>query len=101
MGQTITAQFETRRAADLAVEHLVQEYGIERTDIFVAAATDENTSGAAIGGADAAAEQPGTPARGDAPLHGQVQVSADIDDAIADKVRKALGEQGARNVAQS
>ena len=100
MGQTIKAQFETRRAADLAVEHLVQEYGIERTDVFVAAATDENTSGAAVGGADAAAEK-GTPERGDAPLHGRVQVSADIEDAMAEKVLKALGDQGGRNVARS
>ncbi|WP_354076855.1 hypothetical protein [Constrictibacter sp. MBR-5] len=79
----------------------MQEYGIERTDVFIEAASDENTSGAAIGGADAAAEQPGTPARGDAPLHGQVQVSADIDEAIADKVHRALGEQGAHSVARS
>ncbi len=34
---TITATFETREAADLAVEHLVQQHGVSRPDIFVQA----------------------------------------------------------------
>ena len=101
MGQTITAELETRRAADLAVEHLVQEYGIERTDVFVEAADEQNTAGAVVGGADAAAGRPGTPSRSDAPLHGRVRVSADVDDAIAEKVRKAFGEQGAHGTART
>lgn len=101
MSQTITARFETRRAADLAVEHLVQEYGIERTDLFLEAATEQNTSGTTIGGADRAAERPGTEARGDAPLHGMVKLSAEIDDDAAETVRKALREQGASEIARA
>lgn len=31
---TITAVFKTREAADLAVEHLVQQHSIARPDIF-------------------------------------------------------------------
>lgn len=34
-GATIRATFPTRRQADLAVEQLVQQLGVEQTDIFV------------------------------------------------------------------
>jgi len=34
---TISGTFATREAADRAVEHLVQEHGIDRADIFVQA----------------------------------------------------------------
>ena len=37
MEGTIVAYFETRRDAELAVEHLVQEHGVARTDIFIRA----------------------------------------------------------------
>ena len=52
-GATITATFNTRRQADLAVEHLVQEHGIERTNIFVVAEGPENSAGNSVGGVDA------------------------------------------------
>ncbi len=42
---TIRATFETREAADLAVEHLVQQHGIARPDIFIQSASNENTTG--------------------------------------------------------
>ena len=42
---TIRATFKTREAADLAVEHLVQQHGISRPDIFIQSATDRNTAG--------------------------------------------------------
>ena len=35
MGQTIIDRFETRRDAELAVEHFVQDLGLERSDIFI------------------------------------------------------------------
>ncbi len=50
---TIRATFETREAADLAVEHLVQQHGILRPDIFVQSASDGNTAGARPSGGDA------------------------------------------------
>jgi hypothetical protein len=42
---TIRARFRTREAADLAVEHLVQQVGISRPDIFIQSASDQNTNG--------------------------------------------------------
>lgn len=35
--KTILATFDTREAADAAMEHLVQQQGVERPDIFVQA----------------------------------------------------------------
>ena len=45
MDRTIVANFDTRRDAETAVEHLVQEHGIERADIFIRAPGTANTAG--------------------------------------------------------
>lgn len=54
MTNEIIATFDTRSAADLAVEHLVQEHGVARTDIVVDAEGAANSSGTKRSGADAA-----------------------------------------------
>jgi hypothetical protein len=54
MSQTITGLFESRREAEMAVEHLVQEHGIERKQIQAQAAGSDNSSGTSLTGADAA-----------------------------------------------
>src|SRR3546814_14759213 len=93
--QTINACFSSRREADLALEHLTQEHGVERTDIFVQSATDENTAGTEVAGADAAAGDPGTDRRDDSALHGRVEIAIDISDDQQDVVCAALRESGA------
>jgi hypothetical protein len=99
MGTTLTATFETRREAEMTIERLVQEHGIDRTDIFVAAEGDENTAGVEKAGSDDTAGQPSPEARGDAPLNGAVTVSVDLEDeAMAAKVRDAFGEFDAAEV---
>lgn len=45
--KTMWATFATREAADRAVEHLVQQCGIARTDVFVEPDTEANTAGTA------------------------------------------------------
>jgi hypothetical protein len=50
--QTVTAKFDTRRDAETAVEHLVQEYGINRADVFVSAACKANMAGVRTAGGD-------------------------------------------------
>ncbi len=45
MSTTLTGQFETRREAEMTVERLVQEYGVNRANILIAAAGDENSAG--------------------------------------------------------
>lgn len=45
MSTSLTAKFDTRREAEMAVERLVQQFEIERTNVFIAAEGDENTVG--------------------------------------------------------
>ncbi|MEF0943919.1 hypothetical protein [Rhizobium sp. BR 362] len=92
---TIRATFKTREAADLAVEHLVQQYGISRPDIFVQSATDRNTAGSRPSGGDASHEEG---ARRDAALEGEIEVSADIASNQIAAVRRSLGDAGAIQV---
>ena len=102
MGMTLNASFETRREAEMAVERLVQEHGLDRTTIFVAAAGNENTAGEEQAGADTHAGEPSPGNRDDSPLEGAVTVSVDIEDeAKAAKVREAFGEFEAADVSES
>ena len=80
MSTTLTGTFETRRAAEMAVERLVQEFEIERTDIFIAAAGDDNTAGEELAGSDTEAGDPSPADRDDAALHGSITVSVDTED---------------------
>ncbi|MBB3313319.1 hypothetical protein FHT78_005111 [Rhizobium sp. BK196] len=89
---TIEASFETREAADIAVEHLVQQLGVSRPDIFIQPAADRNTAGLAPSGGDASHEEG---ARRDAPLEGEIQVSADVSLSQVGAVKRCLGEAGA------
>ena len=89
---TIRATFETREAADLAVEHLVQQHGISRSDIFIQPAGGRNTAGSAPSGGDASHDQG---ARRDAPLGGEIEVSVDIAADQVPAVQRSLGEAGA------
>ncbi|WP_230772388.1 hypothetical protein [Sphingomonas sp. Leaf4] len=102
MGTTLTATFETRREAEMTVERLVQEHGIERTDVFIAAEGEENSAGEELAGSDAEAGEPSPEPRDDAPLDGAVSVSVDIeDDAKAAKVREAFAEFHADDVTEA
>jgi hypothetical protein len=92
---TIRATFETREAADLAVEHLVQQHGVSRPDIFVQPAGDRNTAGAAPSGGDASHDGG---SRRDAPLEGEIEVSADIAVNQVAAVERSLGNVGALHV---
>lgn len=101
MGTTLIARFDTRREAEMTVERLVQEVGIERTDIFVAAEGDDNSVGEEIAGSDAEAGGPSHEARGDGALNGRITVSVDVgDDLRASAVRRAFSEFNAEDVSE-
>jgi len=89
---TIRATFETREAADLAVEHLVQQHGVSRPDIFVQPAGNDNTAGSGPSGGDASHE---FGSRSDAPLNGEIEVSADIPLSQIAAVQRSFGDAGA------
>lgn len=77
MEQTITAKFDTRRDAETAVEHLVQEHGVNRADIFIGAAGKANTAGVRPAGADVESGHPGVEKHANPKLSGAVEVSVD------------------------
>ena len=102
MGMTLTAQFETRREAEMTVERLVQEHGIERTDIFVSATGRDNTAGEETAGSDSAAGEPSIGARDDAALNGSIEVSVDVEDeSKASAIRSAFAEFSAHDVEEA
>lgn len=100
MGTMLTATFGTRREAEMTVERLVQEFDLDRAAISISTEGDENSAGAARAGSDAAAGQPGQDDRDDAPLRGPIIVTAEVDDADAEKVRAAFGEFDAQGVVE-
>lgn len=102
MGTTLNASFETRREAEMTVERLVQEHQINRADIFIATAGEDNSAGVAPAGSDSEAGEPSPPIRDDAPLNGAVTVSVDVEDeAKVAKVREAFGEFEAADVGEA
>lgn len=101
MEQTVVAYFDNRRDAELAVEHLIQERGIERTDIFLQAKGQANTAGVEAAGADVESGHPGVARRGSPKLDGEIELSVDCHGADRDKVLKTLNETGAKRVRSS
>jgi hypothetical protein len=101
MGTTLTAQFQTRREAEMTVERLVQEHGIERTDIFIAAVGPDNTAGEEVAGSDAKAGAPSVEKRDSASLKGPIEVSVDLEDEAKEAaIREAFAEFKAQDVEQ-
>lgn len=100
MPRTLTGTFETRRAADIAIEHLVQEYGIDRTDIVVAPVSDANSVGSRAAGADVESGHPGTATDTTPALAGALTVTVDIEDDETEAVTKAFADAGATSTDQ-
>ncbi len=101
MSTTLTAKFDNRREAEMTVERLVQQLGIERTDVFITAEGTENTAGVEEAGSDVEADATGVEARDDAELNGRVVVSVDIEDNdLAEEVCLAFAEFEASDVAR-
>jgi len=98
MERTIVAQFESRRQAELAVERLVQEHGIPRTDVFVRARGEANSSGVKAAGADIESGHPGVEKKGSPELAGMIEVSVDCHGDQSVKVCRALSAAGANSL---
>jgi hypothetical protein len=94
----LIAVFRTRADADLAVEHLTQEYGIDPAFIYVEPVDDENSAGVAPSGGDHACAAPSHVERGDAPLHGAIQLTVSVEHASMPVLRDTLQEIGGRDI---
>ena len=95
---TINAIFETRREAELAIEHLVQEHGLDREDIVVGPEGDENSVGVETSGSD---EETGfNDDDGDeAALNGRIALVVTVEaEELAETVQEVLEEFGGGDV---
>ena len=88
----ISATFETRREAEMAIERLVQEHGVDRACISVAPAGSQNSAGTLVAGADAKRRDP-EPVRDDeAALNGRIAVTVNANtDAPVEAVFREFG----------
>ncbi|AUW57358.1 hypothetical protein C1T17_03850 [Sphingobium sp. SCG-1] len=99
MGKTIIGTFPTRREVEIAVEHLVQDYGLDRSDIFIEPVADQNSAGENVTGADAESGHPNTDTDAEgAAYNGALTVSVDVNDDEDEAVDKAFRDAGASNV---
>jgi len=94
----MTAVFRTRADADLAIEHLAQEYGIDPAFIYVEPVDAENSVGVVASGGDHAAGAPSHHERPDAPLNGSIQLTVPVKHARLPALIKALEETGAVDI---
>ncbi len=95
MASTISGRFATRREAELAVEHLVQDHGLDRNSVSVRAEGAQNTAGTEAAGADVQSGHPGVEKHGDPKLAGMIEVRVEgaADRALVEKVLREAGGQ--------
>ncbi|WP_257164594.1 hypothetical protein [Bradyrhizobium sp. SRS-191] len=98
MERTIIGHFATRREAELAVEHLVQDHGIDRTDVSLQAPGAANSAGSEAAGADVESGHPGVDKQGAPELEGEIEVSVGSRAAGSADVEGIMREAGARSV---
>ena len=95
MPQIIKGYFNTRRDAEMAVEHLVQDHDFDRNRVQAMAEGEDNSSGTVVSGADAA-----DAAAGDVPegqRQGRIMVRVEVGD---DQVEIALSSFRECNVVE-
>ena len=96
MAQIMTGYFNTRRDAEMTVEHLVQDHGLDRNLVQAAAEGEENSSGTFVSGADAA-----DAAAGDAPegvRQGRIVVRAEVGDELVEAALASFRECNAADL---
>jgi hypothetical protein len=95
MEGTVIGKFETRREAELAVEHVVQEHGVQRTDVFIEPVGGANSAGTRAAGADAKASPEPEASRH---LESEIEVSVDLHGGDRNKIVEAMKGAGAKTV---
>ena len=93
---TIATEFDTRRDAEMAVEHLVQEHGIDRNAVTIAPATARNSAGTETAGADVEDGRVKTGSDGEPALAGRLRVAVEADAALSDKVASSFATYGGK-----
>jgi hypothetical protein len=96
MDVEVKATFNDRRAAELAIEHLVQDIGLDRTDVFITARGPENTAGTDRAGADAKGSLSEAKTDSHPKLEGEIEMSVGCERGHVERVSNALKSSGAR-----
>lgn len=94
----LTAVFRTRADADLATEHLAQEYGIDPAFIYVEPVADENSAGVEPSGGDHACGAPSHEERPDAALCGAIRLTVPVRHENLAILTNALKDTGALDI---
>jgi hypothetical protein len=92
----ITGYFNTRREAELTVEHLVQDHGLDRRLVQAMAEADLNTSGTVVSGADAADAASGEVPEG--VRQGRIMVKVEVESGLLETALASFRECGATEV---
>jgi hypothetical protein len=98
MSKTLTGRFRTRREAELAIEHLVQQESLDRRSISVLPVGNHNSAGTQVAGSDQPDAHQGSRERGDAALMGPVEISVLLPEGRAEAIRQVLESAGARDL---
>ncbi len=97
MVRMVSGLFATRRAAEIAVERMVQDRGFDRNSIEIFADGVENSSGTVVSGADADEQRRGEPVEGQ--RAGAIRILAQVEEAKVEAALEAFREAGASEVA--
>ena len=95
MESTIIGEFDTRRDAELAVEHVVQDCGEPRSDVCVQPVGGANRAGTRPAGADA---KPAPTPESHQKLEGPIEVSVDFHGEDPQRIAAVLKSAGAMAV---
>ena len=96
---TIKATFDTRREAELAIEHLVQEHHIDRDDILIGPEGDENSVGLETSGSDEPTIGEEVDENDKAALNGAITVRIELSGAEdTDAIQDVLLEYGGSEI---
>ena len=95
MESTIIGEFDIRRNAELAAEHIVQQCDMPRGNVFIQPVGRANSAGTWAAGADAKAPPP---PEGHEKLEGALEVSVNLRGGDPDKIANALRSAGAKVV---
>lgn len=86
MPRMISAQFKSRRDAEMAIEHIVQDHGLDRNAVEVGPASNRNTAGTEAARADVEEGHLKTDTEGEPALAGKIKVSVQVEEDVVDKV---------------
>ncbi|GJE16995.1 hypothetical protein AIGOOFII_1707 [Methylobacterium marchantiae] len=98
MSKTMSAEFKSRRDAETAVEHLVQEHGIDRGAVTIHAAGSDNSAGTEAARADIEDGRLKEGTEGEPALEGAIRVTVEIEDGLTEKVMTSFETYAGRSV---